>query len=86
MDTKTVKIGLVGFGTVGSGVARILQENGSEIAERTGIRLELACVVDKDTATPRVVSLPDGILTDDIQQLLNDKSIDIAIELVGGTT
>ena len=86
MDTKTVKIGLVGFGTVGSGVAKILQENGAEIAERTGIRLELACVADKDTATPRVVSLPDGILTDDIQRLLNDKSIDIAIELVGGTT
>ena len=86
MDTKTVKIGLVGFGTVGSGVAKILQENGDEIAERTGIRLELACVVDKDTATPRVVSLPEGILTDDLQRLLNDKSIDIAIELVGGTT
>jgi homoserine dehydrogenase len=86
MDTKTVKIGLVGFGTVGSGVAKILQVNGAEIAERTGLRLELACVVDKDIATPRVVSLPGGILTDDLQRLLNDKSIDIAIELVGGTS
>ncbi|NLW84578.1 MAG: homoserine dehydrogenase [Phycisphaerae bacterium] len=86
MDAKTVKIGLVGFGTVGSGVAKILQENGQEIAERTGIRLELACVADKDITTPRVVSLPAGVLTDDVSQLLNDKSIDIAIELVGGTT
>lgn len=86
MNAKTVKIGLVGFGTVGSGVAKIVQENGQEIAERTGIRLELACVVDKDTTTPRAVSLPAGILTDDIGRLLNDKSIDITIELVGGTT
>lgn len=86
MDAKTVKIGLVGFGTVGSGVARILQDNGQEIAERTGIRLELACVVDKDITTPRVVSLPEGMLTDDLSRLLNDKSVDIALELVGGTT
>ena len=86
MDEKTVKVGLVGFGTVGSGVVRILRENGQEIAERTGVRVELACVVDKDTTTPRTIQLPDGILTDDIGRLLNDKSIDIAIELVGGTT
>jgi len=86
MDEKIVKVGLVGFGTVGSGVVRILRENGQEIAERTGVRVELACVVDKDTTTPRTIQLPDGILTDDIGRLLNDKSIDIAIELVGGTT
>ncbi len=86
MDVKTVKIGLVGFGTVGSGVAKILQENGQEITERTGIRLQLACVVDKDTSTPRPIQLPEGLLTDDVGRLLNDKSIDIAIELVGGTT
>jgi homoserine dehydrogenase len=86
MDEKTVKIGLVGFGTVGTGVVKILQENGQEIAERTGVRLELACVVDKDTTTRRAVSLPEGVLTDDLGRLLNDKSIDVAIELVGGTT
>ncbi len=86
MDAKTVKVGLVGFGTVGSGVVKILQDNGRGIAERTGIQLQLACVVDKDTTTPRSVRLPEGVLTDDINRLLNDKSIDIAIELVGGTT
>lgn len=86
MDEKTVKVGLVGFGTVGSGVVRVLRENGQEIAERTGVRVELACVVDKDTTTPRAVQLPDGILTSDMGRLLNDKSIDIAVELIGGTT
>jgi len=86
MAEKIVKIGLVGFGTVGSGVAKIILEDNDEIAVRTGLRLELACVVDKDITTARVVSLPDGVLTDDIDRLLNDDSIDIAIELVGGTT
>ena len=86
MAEKLIKVGLVGFGTVGSGVAKIILENSDEIAVRTGLRLELACVVDKDTTTPRPVTLPDGILTNDVDRLLNDDSIDIAIELVGGTT
>ncbi|HPS54560.1 MAG TPA: homoserine dehydrogenase [Sedimentisphaerales bacterium] len=86
MAEKIVKVGLVGFGTVGSGVAKIILENNDEIAVRTGLRLELVCVVDKDTTTPRAVTLPAGILTGDVNRLLNDNSIDIAIELVGGTT
>lgn len=86
MAEKIVKVGLVGFGTVGSGVAKIILENNDEIADRTGLRLELVCVVDKDTTTSRPITLADGILTDDINKLLNDDSIDIAIELVGGTT
>ena len=86
MEHKIVKIGLVGYGTVGTGVAKILFENADEITKRTGLKLELACVVDKDTATPRKFNLPDGILTDNLDTLLNDKSISIALELVGGTT
>lgn len=86
MKAKTIKIGIVGYGTVGTGVARILFENAQEITERTGLKLELACVVDKDTTSARPFQLPDGILTDDLKTLLEDKSIDIALELVGGTT
>ena len=85
MAEKIIKIGLVGFGTVGSGVARLLVEQADAIAARTGLRLELACVVDTDTKTPRPVKLPEGVLTDDINKILNDSSIQIAIELVGGT-
>lgn len=80
-----IRIGLVGFGTVGAGVAKILLEDGDFIAKRTGLNLELAIVVDLDTTSPRPVTLPDGMLTDDIDKLLSDDSIDIAIELVGGT-
>jgi len=85
MTEKTVKIGLVGFGTVGSGVAKILLEDSNYIKARTGIKLELAKVVDVDTKKERPVKLPAGILTSDINSILNDKDIQIGIELVGGT-
>jgi homoserine dehydrogenase len=86
MKAKTVKIGLVGYGTVGTGVAKILFDNADAITKRTGLQLELARVVDKDTTSPRKYQLPEGILTDELDVLLEDASIDIALELVGGTT
>ena len=85
MAEKIVKVGLVGFGTVGCGVAKLLLEESDRIAAKTGLRLELACVVDIDTKSARPVELPDGILTDDLNKLLNDDSIKIGVELVGGT-
>jgi len=86
MEAKTIRIGLVGYGIVGVGVAKIIFENAAEITARTGLKLELVCVVDKDTTRPRDFNLPGGLLTDNLNTLLNDKSIDIALELVGGTT
>ena len=85
MAEKIVKVGLVGFGTVGSGVAKLLLENRESIAEKTGLQLELACVVDTDVDLPRPVKLPEGILTKDINRLLNDDTIKIGVELIGGT-
>ncbi|MGA2172491.1 MAG: homoserine dehydrogenase [Sedimentisphaerales bacterium] len=85
MQEKIVKIGLVGFGTVGTGVAKIILENADAIAAKTGLRLQLACVVDTDLKKPRPVKLPDGILTNDLNKLINDKNIQIGVELVGGT-
>jgi len=86
MKAKTVKIGIVGYGTVGTGVAKILFENAEEITRRTGLKLKLARVVDMDTTSVRPFQLPAGVLTDDLNALLEDTSIDIALELVGGTT
>lgn len=86
MAENKLRVGLVGFGTVGTGVARILLEDTDEIAVRTGIRLHLACVVDKDTASPRRITLPEGILTDDLDRILQDDTIEAVVELVGGTT
>ncbi|MCJ7730279.1 MAG: homoserine dehydrogenase [Sedimentisphaerales bacterium] len=86
MAERAVKIGLVGFGTVGSGVAKLILEKADLIAAKMGLRLELGCVVDIDTRTPRPVKLPAGVLTNDLNVLLNDKSIKIGVELVGGTS
>jgi len=80
-----IRVGIAGFGTVGSGVAKIILENTDAIEARTGIRLELAKVVDLDTTTGRAVDLPAGMLTNDMNALLDDESIDVAIELIGGT-
>ena len=85
MAEKKVKIGLVGFGTIGSGVAKLLTDEADSIAAKTGLRLELACVVDTDTKSSRPVELAKGILTNDLDKLLNDDTIQIGIELVGGT-
>lgn len=85
MAQRIVKIGLVGFGTVGTGVAKLIVEDGDRIAAKTGIRLELACVVDVDTESSRGVELPEGVLTDDFGRLLGDESIEIGVETVGGT-
>ena len=85
VSEQVIRIGLVGFGTVGAGVAKLLLEQGDAIASRTSLRLELAKVVDLDTTSPRPVALPAGMLTSDLGTILNDKGIQIAIELVGGT-
>lgn len=85
MAEKIVKIGLVGFGTIGSGVAKLILEDADLIAAKTSLRLQLACVVDIDTMSPRPVELPEGVLTDDLNRLLNDDTIRIGIEMIGGT-
>jgi homoserine dehydrogenase len=85
VDEKRVRVGLVGFGTVGTGVAKLICEEGDAIAARTGVRPELACVVDVDTQRARPVTLPEGVLTSDLNRLLEDRSIPVGIELVGGT-
>ncbi len=85
MDERIVKIGLVGFGTIGSGVAKLISKDADSIAARTGFRLELACVVDIDTTLERPIKLPEGILTNDLNELLDDNTIEIGVETIGGT-
>jgi homoserine dehydrogenase len=81
---KTAKVAIVGFGTIGSGTARLLLENASRIARHAGRPVELARVVDKDLSRGRNVDLPEGILTDDLAAVTGDPEITAAVELVGG--
>ncbi len=85
MAEKKVNVGLVGLGTVGTGVARIILEQGEAIAAKTGIRLVLASVVDTDLKKARSVDLPSGILTRDLDAILKNPDIHIGVELIGGT-
>ncbi len=79
-----IGIGLIGFGTVGSGAAKILCNQAELIARRVGVPLRLKRIVDLDVTSDRGMVLPQGILSTDLPGLLNDASIEIVIEAVGG--
>ena len=86
MDTKTCCVGLVGFGTIGTGVARTLLQDAERLRAKTRLRIVLKRVCDVDVTTDRGVALPDGVLTTDLGAVLRDPDIHTVIELVGGTT
>ena len=79
-----VGVGIVGFGTVGSGVAKILLENAALIRRRVGVPIEVVRIADLDTTRDRGMALPAGVLVKDAKQILADPTIDIVVELVGG--
>jgi homoserine dehydrogenase len=83
-NMDTAKVAIIGFGTIGSGVARLLLEHADRIANRVGKRLELVRVVDSDLKRPRNFILPPGVLTTNLADVIDDPEIVAAIELVGG--
>ena len=84
MTVKEIKIGIIGFGTVGAGVAANILANSDVIASRAGVKLVLAKVADLDITTDRGVRIPNGVLTTDAAEAIREA--DIVVELVGGTT
>jgi len=81
---KKIFLGLVGFGTVGTGIVKLLQENEELIQKRLGARLVIKKIADIDIDTPRIVSVDRNILTTDVNEILEDPEIPIVIELIGG--
>jgi homoserine dehydrogenase len=81
---QTVKIGLLGCGTVGIGVVRLLTEKSTEYARRCGYKLELARVLVRDLNAPRHPSLDPALLTVDPADILEDEEIQIIVEVMGG--
>jgi homoserine dehydrogenase len=77
-------VALIGCGTVGSGVARLLLEHPERLAARAGRPLVLRRVVVRDPDRPRAVELPAGLLTTDLEQVLRDPQVQVAVELAGG--
>jgi homoserine dehydrogenase len=78
------KVGIVGLGTVGSGVARLLLDHADRAARHAGRRLWLEQVVVQDLEKPRGVSLPPGILSTDLKRITENKEIAVVAHLVGG--
>lgn len=81
-----LKIGLIGCGTVGQGVVKILQAEAGEIEAKTGHRLELACAVDKDASQFKKAGVPDIVASTSVDDIFNHRDIRAVVELVGGTT
>ncbi len=81
---KELEIGIIGFGTVGAGVADCLLKNGEVIAKRTGVKPVIKRIADLDLERDRGVKVPDGVLTTDAMEAI--ESCEVIVELVGGTT
>ena len=81
---KEIKIGLLGCGTVGTGVAKLLIENRKLIRDRVGADLILKRVADIDIKRDRGINFDDKVLTTDADAVLDDSEIDIIIEMIGG--
>lgn len=80
-----IGIGIIGLGTVGSGVAEIIRCNGATIASRLGIKLELVKVADINPKRVKEAGIDSSIWTKDAEALIEDSSVQIVVELIGGT-
>ncbi|NPA72549.1 MAG: homoserine dehydrogenase [Gammaproteobacteria bacterium] len=82
---KTVKIGLLGLGTVGGGTVEIIQKTLPEIQRRLGQRIEVAIIAVRDLNRARSVDTTGIQLTDQTEEVVNHPDVDIVVELMGGT-
>ncbi len=81
---KQINIGLLGCGTVGTGVAKILIENKDVVASRVGASLSLQHVADIDIKRNRGIKFDEGVLVADARKVVDDPEIDIIVEMIGG--
>ena len=80
---KTLKVGMLGCGVVGSQIARLLVENKSDLTSRAGANLELVKVAVKNINAKRE-GISSSLLTGDAKSVVNDPEIDLIIEVIGG--
>lgn len=81
---RSFGVGLLGLGTVGQGVYRVLQENGEIIASRLGARLEVVKILVRDPKKDRGLVVPPELLTTDPQEVISHPAVDIVVEVMGG--
>ncbi|WP_125152825.1 homoserine dehydrogenase [Clostridium rectalis] len=81
---RNVKIALLGLGNVGKGVWKILNMNKEELKKRSGYNIEISKVLVKDINKNRDIDVPKEVLTNDFEDILQDNSIEIVVEVIGG--
>jgi len=81
---KKINVGLIGFGTVGAGVIKILRERKTLLADKIKMEINIKKVCDKDIVSKRNVTLDKSLLTKDVREILDDPQIDVVVELMGG--
>src|SRR6266581_1741939 len=81
---QKINVGLIGLGTVGSGVLRILRDNAQPIRSRLGVPIEITKIAVRDLKRDRGLRLASGVLTDNPTEIIEDPNIDIVVELIGG--
>jgi homoserine dehydrogenase len=84
LRNSAINVGIIGFGTVGTGVAKILLKKQKELKRKLGFPLSLKRIADTDTKRDRGIKIPNGLLINDANVILNAPDIDIVVELIGG--
>src|SRR5579872_3231549 len=81
---KTVRIGLLGCGTVGGGVVKLMRRNAAMLTARLGARMELAGIADRSLAPDPSLGVSADLITRDSERLVTRPDIDVVVELFGG--
>ncbi len=81
---EKTNVAIVGLGTVGAGVARLLLDHGDRTARHAGRTMWLKKAVDRDKSTTRGIELPAGVLTTSLQEVIDDPEISVVAQLIGG--
>jgi len=84
VSERTIGVGLLGCGTVGAAVARLLEDHGDDIGRRAGVRLAIKRIAVRDLGRDRGLGLPPDVFTTDTAAVIDDPAVDIVIELMGG--
>jgi homoserine dehydrogenase len=84
VDSKTIRIGLLGCGNVGGALIALIERNGDEIATRTGVRLEITRVAVRSLSKDRQVAVDPELLTTDGLEVVAGRDVDLVVELIGG--
>ncbi|MGE7274541.1 homoserine dehydrogenase [Brevibacillus panacihumi] len=84
MEKQVVKVGLMGFGTVGTGVVRIISAHQEDLQKQTGLGIEIKKVLVQDAEKARHIRSMENKLTTDPAELLEDPDIDVIVEVIGG--